>query len=124
MLVSLIVGSLLIAEAEPAAIIGTPEGTETTEVAYDTLAAGQAREAVDALEALRAENPGDPALLINLGSAYAELGEFAHAEAAYREAAESDIRYQLELADGSWVDSRRAARTALRNLQDNALAMN
>ncbi|TIX49864.1 tetratricopeptide repeat protein [Alteraurantiacibacter aquimixticola] len=121
---NLVMGALLFAQAGSVAIIGAPEGTETTEVAYETLAAGQAREAIANLEALRAENPGDPALLINLGSAYAELGDTERAAALYREAAESDIRYQLELADGSWVDSRRAARTALRQLEGNALAMN
>ena len=124
MLVNLTLGVVLFAQASSMAIIGAPEGTESQDVAYETLAAGEAQQAIANLEALRADNPGDPALLINLGSAYAELGDATKAAEYYRAAAESDIRYQLELADGSWVDSRRAARTALRNLEASRLALN
>ena len=124
MLSLLLFGALTLAEAENVAVLGAPAGAEQHEVAYDALAAGEAREAVANLEALRAENPGDPALLINLGSAYAQLGDVARAEACFREAADSETRYQLELADGSWVDSRRAAQTALRQLRERAVALN
>lgn len=120
----LLFGAMALADAENVAVLGAPEGVEQQEVAYESLAAGDAREAVTNLEALRAENPGDPALLINLGSAYAQLGDVARAEACFREAADSETRYQLELADGSWVDSRRAAQTALRQLRDRAVALN
>lgn len=120
----LLFGAMALADAENVAVLGAPEGVEQQDVAYDSLAAGEAREAVASLEALRAENPGDPALLINLGSAYAQLGDVARAEACFREAADSETRYQLELADGSWVDSRRAAQTALRQLRDRAVALN
>ncbi len=123
MLANLVFGALMFAQAGSLAVIDEP-ATEQREVAYDALASGEARAAIAALEALREENPGDPALLINLGSAYAALGDTARAEASYREAASSDIRYQLELADGSWTDSRRAARTALRALEQARLAMN
>ena len=119
-----LIGAMALAAAENVPVIGAPEGTEQHEVAYDALANGEAREAVANLEALRAENPGDPALLINLGSAYAELGDFARAAECYRAAADSEVRYQLELADGSWVDSRRAAQTALRLLEQRTLALN
>lgn len=120
----LLFGAMALADAENVAMLGAPEGVEQQDVAYDALAAGEAREAVANLEALRAENPGDPALLINLGSAYAQLGDVARAEACFREAADSETRYSLELADGSWVDSRRAAQTALRQLRDRAVALN
>ena len=123
MLAELLTGALFFAQAGSAAVIDEPQ-LEQREVAYEELSAGEARAAVAALEALRAENPGDPALLINLGSAYAAIGDVESAEAAYREAEASDIRYQLELADGSWVDSRRAARTALRALEQSRLALN
>jgi Flp pilus assembly protein TadD len=106
------------------AIVDEPAGLEQHDVAFETLASGQANAAVTALEALRSENPGDPALLINLGSAYAELGQLDQAEACFREAADSEVRYQLELADGSWIDSRRAARSALLNLEQARLALN
>lgn len=120
----LLFGAMALADAENVAVLGAPEGVEQQDVAYDALAAGEAREAVANLEALRAENPGDPALLINLGSAYAQLGDVARAEACFREAADSETRYSLELADGSWVDSRRAAQTALRQLRDRTVALN
>ena len=120
----LAIGALTLVQAEGVAVIGAPAGAEQQEVAYETLAAGEARAAVDRLEALRSENPGDPALLINLGSAYAEIGDTARAEECYRAAADSDIRYQLEMADGSWIDSRRAAQTALRQLASRGLALN
>jgi predicted Zn-dependent protease len=124
MFTTLMIGALALAQAETVAVIGIPAGAEQHDVAYDNLAAGEAREAVASLEALRAENPDDPALLINLGSAYASLGDAARAEAAFREAADSSTRYQLELADGSWVDSRRAAQMALRQLAARNLALN
>lgn len=106
----------------PAVVVS--DAIEQRDVAYDTLASGEAHAAVQRLEALRAENPDDPALLINLGSAYAELQQLDRAEAMFRAAATSQVRYQLELADGSWVDSRRAAQTALRQLRDRAVALN
>ena len=120
----LVIGTLLMAQASVAFVPSDSEGLEVREVAYGALSAGEARDAVQVLEALRVENPNDPALLINLGSAYAALGDIARAEECYREAETSEIRYQLELADGTWVDSRRAARMALRNLESNALALN
>lgn len=86
---------------------------EQKEVSYEALATGQNAKAITALEARLLSDPGDPALLINLGTAYARAGKPERAAAAYRAAIDSDTRYQLELADGSWVDSRRAARLAL-----------
>lgn len=124
MIANLVVGTLFLAQAGSLAVVGETGQTESHDVAYETLASGEARQAITNLEALREQNPGDPALLINLGSAYAELGDTETAAQYYREAAESDTRYQLELADGSWVDSRRAARTALRRLEESTLAMN
>lgn len=58
----------------------------------------------------------DPSRLINLGTAYARLGRTADARIAYEAAAASPIRYDLELADGTTMDSRWAARTALARL--------
>jgi Tfp pilus assembly protein PilF len=124
MIATLAMGALLITQASSLSIIGTPEGTETNDVAYETLSAGNASQAVRDLEALRTQMPDDPALLINLGSAYAEMGDHVRAEETYRAAIASDTRYELELADGSWVDSRRAARRALLDLQGEALALN
>ncbi|OYW45819.1 MAG: hypothetical protein B7Z08_12870 [Sphingomonadales bacterium 32-68-7] len=93
------------------------------DVSYEALAQGRHDQAIGALEARLLTDPGDPALLINLGSAYALAGKTERAAAAYRAAIDSDTRYQLELADGTWVDSRRAARRALATLdRQGALA--
>lgn len=108
--------ALLAAQASTATPIEST-GVETREVGYETIAAGEARAAIAQLEAARAENPGDPALLINLGAAYAAVGEFELAQQAYREAIASKERYELELANGDWIDSRRAARMALLSLE-------
>ncbi|HUD30726.1 MAG TPA: hypothetical protein VMQ93_17810 [Novosphingobium sp.] len=89
---------------------------DTTDVAYQELAAGQSQEAVRKLEAGGAAQSNDPAALINLGAAYARAGMADKALAAYRAAVASPERYDLELADGSWVDSRVAARMALRSM--------
>ncbi|APE27857.1 tetratricopeptide repeat protein [Aurantiacibacter gangjinensis] len=90
---------------------------ETRDVAYEELTSGEAASAIALLEAARVENPSDPALLINLGAAYAAAGEYARAEEAYRAAIASNERYELELANGDWIDSRQAARLALLSLE-------
>ncbi|WP_347304178.1 tetratricopeptide repeat protein [Croceibacterium sp. TMG7-5b_MA50] len=86
--------------------------TELREVAYEELMDGQTEAAVSVIEAELAERPGDPALLINLGSAYLRQGRAAEAATLFQQAADSRVRYDLELADGRWMDSRRAAKLA------------
>lgn len=85
-------------------------------VAYAELKAGDNRAAITRLTGERSLDERDPSRLINLGTAYARLGRSADAAAAYQAAAASPIRYDVELADGRYVDSRWAARTALSNL--------
>ena len=87
-----------------------------SDVAYSELAAGDAAAAVRKLE-VGAAGASDPALLINLGTAYARQGSTDKALAAFRAAIDSPERYDLELADGSWMDSREVARHALARLQ-------
>jgi Tfp pilus assembly protein PilF len=91
---------------------------EQRDVAYEALSNGQTAEAAASLEASLRQDPRDPATLINLGTAYARLGETARAEHSFRAALTSTTRYQLELADGSWDDSRSVARRALASLGD------
>ena len=99
--------------AEPATI-------EQHEVAYTEIATGHPDDAIHAIEARLITDPDDPALLINLGAAYARKGDPARAAKAFQAAIDSDTRYELELADGSWTDSRQAARRALDTLQRSA----
>lgn len=110
---------VLLAQAGPSAATTQPD-IETRDVEYDALVSGKARTAIAQLEQARAENPGDPALLINLGAAYAAVGEYSQAQQAYRDAIASEDRYELELANGDWIDSRRAARMALLSLDTSA----
>lgn len=106
---------LLLAQA-PVVVTGTatahPEG-DRVDVAYAQLAAGQTRAAIARIEGNRELSQDDPARLINLGTAYARLGDAARARSLYLAAVQSGDRYDLELATGQWLDSRRAARLAL-----------
>jgi len=87
---------------------------EQSDVAYHELAEGQTDAAI---ASLRAKAGNDPAALINLGTAYARKGMRAEALAAFTAAMKSDNRYELQLADGTWMDSRRAARMAAMRLE-------
>jgi len=112
---------LLQAGTAPAAATAA---TEINDVAFEAIAAGRTSDAIDKIQQLLAEQPEDPALLINLAAAHLQRGEYEYAAQAYQRAVESDDRYRLELADGSWMDSRLAARRGLEALQDHrALAM-
>lgn len=121
MLSLLAAGMMMAAQASPATPI--EGGTETREVAYEQIVSGENAAAIALLEEARQQQPEDPAILINLGAAYLESGDFDRAAQCYRDAIESDVRYRVELADGSWSDSRNLARRALRNLEASALAM-
>jgi hypothetical protein len=85
-------------------------------VAFAELKAGENQAAVEKLTGDTTLNARDPSRLINLGTAYARLGRTSDAAAAYDAAIASPIRYDLELANGSYMDSRWAARTARANL--------
>jgi len=95
--------------------------TELRQVAYDDLIEGRTQDAATELQGRLESDPDDPALLINLGAAYSRLGRRAEAAAAYDAAIASSTRYELELADGRWVDSRRAARLAQARLDGTTL---
>ena len=115
---------VLAALAAAAQLTSTPGAEPTTieqrEVAYEAIAAGRADDAIRTIEARLVADPDDPALLINLGAAYARRGDSERAARAFQAAIDSDTRYELELADGSWTDSRHAARRALETLQRSA----
>jgi cytochrome c-type biogenesis protein CcmH/NrfG len=89
---------------------------EQKQVAYEALVDGNAERALADLEPRLVQEPEDPALLINLGAAYARLGRSEMAAAAYQAAFDSRTRYHMELADGRWLDSRRVAQMALNSL--------
>ena len=105
------------AAAQSIVVVTAPQADESVlPVAYTELKAGENQAAVDKLAAETQLDKRDPSRLINLGTAYARLGRTVEAAAAYDTAIGSPIRYDVELANGDYVDSRWAARTALANL--------
>ena len=88
------------------------EPVEQVEVGFEELQGGNPHGAIAKIEATDSFGSQDPAALINLGNAYAQVGMTEKALSHYRRAMESDTRYELELADGRWMDSRKAARKA------------
>lgn len=96
--------------------VAEPAASDHVDVAYEQLAKHEPNAAIERIKANKDLDANDPAALINLGAAYAMLGQSQKAEECYRAAAASDARYELQLADGSWMDSRRIARVAMRNL--------
>lgn len=110
--------SALVVSSQPITSTPGPEPViyEERDVAFETLSSGRSAEAAAALEESLRQDPRDPATLINLGTAYARLGDEARAAQAFRAAMTSRTRYQLELADGTWGDSRAVARRGLDRL--------
>lgn len=87
-------------QSQPVTLSGAALGNESTKATISRiLASGKVEER-------------DPAALINLGAAYARLGQKDRALAMFRAAIASPERYDLQLADGRWMDSRAAARLA------------
>ncbi|WP_162225115.1 tetratricopeptide repeat protein [Erythrobacter sp. SG61-1L] len=119
--------ALLAASVSPAAAIAADtadSNVQSVDVAYEALSEGRTAEAIASLDGSAAVQTSDPAALINLGTAYARQGRIAEARAMFTAAAESRERYSLEMADGSWVDSRKVAKLALKNLEkSNGIAM-
>lgn len=115
MALTTLITAALLGQSAFSLAVDNPGAQRQPDVAYEELAAGRAEEAVRKLEAAGAAKSNDPATLINLGTAYAGVGRIDKAIVAYRAAADGE-RYELELADGSWMDSREAARTALGQL--------
>ena len=112
-----VLASVILAQAPIVAATHQPVEPAEVDVAYSELAAGMPAAAEARIEANRALDAQDPARLINLGAAYAAQGRTAQAEAMFKAAILSDRQYELELADGRWVDSRAAARMALAELK-------
>lgn len=86
---------------------------EPVDVAYEELAGGQNNAAIRRIERNDELERDDPARLINLGIAHARRGSDVEARELFTAAARNDRRYQLETAQGEWMDSRDIARRAL-----------
>ena len=122
MAATLLIAGLMLAQSASAI---TVEGQPQTDlVGYQALSAGRPDLAIARISADPVMSASDPAALINLGTAYARTGDQAAALARYQAALTSRDRYDLELADGRWLDSRAAARLAIGMLRrGEALAL-
>lgn len=115
MVATFLIASAVLANTS-APSITVDAGADRVDVAYEELMRGQPEAAILKIQSNKKLDVDEPAALINLGSAYARLGRTSEAQACYRSAIASNNRYDLELADGSWMDSRRAARLAVKML--------
>lgn len=115
---------LALAIAAQGSMVGTPSTVQdaeqvanaATELAANLIMTGQKQAALIKLEQERDMEPNDPAVLINLGIAYAQMGYEEKARAAFRVALLSPERQELATADGRTMDSRKLARQALQML--------
>lgn len=87
-----------------------------TDVGFEELTQGRAADAIETIRANDELAADDPSALINLGTAHKRMGQNEKAMEYYLAAANSDRRYELELSDGRWMDSKRAATLAIRSL--------
>jgi len=111
----LITAALLV---QSTAVLATekPE-QDQVDVAYEEMMAGHNRAAVDQIRASGLDRKGDPSALINLGTAYARMGQKDRAMACFKAALASKNRYDVQLADGRWVDTRQIARQSIAALE-------
>jgi tetratricopeptide (TPR) repeat protein len=120
MLMSLSVFALALAAAPLAPVPSSALGKNEPELAVQSLATGHADQALSTLEEASAADPQDAALLINLGIAYAQMGDDQRAGAAFEQALATDEMIELETADDTTTDSRRLARKELEMLERGA----
>lgn len=120
MSMTMLLASLALANGAPDAI-DVLGARDRIDVGYRELAEGHPAEAIARIRSNQMLETDDPAALINLGTAHARLGDARAANGYYRNALISSSRYDLQLADGSWMDSRQAARLAIRRLGENRI---
>lgn len=95
----------------------TMQGIEwPSDLAVAPLLARRSEEAIAILEQSRLSDPEDPAVLINLGIAYAQMGREAEARVAFTEALAARAALDLAISSGHVTDSRLLARRAIRML--------
>lgn len=88
-------------------------GYDKGALAYDALMAGDNHAAIEKLESGELK---DPAAMINLGQAYARTGRTGDAAKMFTAAMNSNRSFDLVLADGQVINSRKAAAIALNDL--------
>ena len=110
---AMLLAGLILAQAST---ITVEANRDRSDVGFRELVADRSAAAIDRIAANRTLDADDPAALINLGTAQARLGRTDAARDSYRAALASRQRYDLELQDGTWMDSRGAARLAIKML--------
>ena len=86
-------------------------------IGYEALMRGDNERAVFQIMANEQVSSGDPAKLLNLGRAYARMGDTDEAAKMFKAVLESRDSVDLVLADGSVMNSKVAARKAYASLQ-------
>jgi uncharacterized protein HemY len=113
---ALIAGTIAVAaQAKPDAIgeISYPNGS----IGYEALMRGENERAVSQILASVELSKNDPAKLLNLGRAYARMGQTEKAAEYFKAAMQARESVDLVLADGRVMNSKVAAREAFDNLQ-------
>jgi Flp pilus assembly protein TadD len=123
MIVTLILTGALLVEAPTSEPYFVKDNIERVDVAYQEMVQGRTDAAIARIRANKRLASDDPAAMINLGAAYARKGMTREALDCYKTAQASRDRFELQLADGSWMDSRRAARIAAAKLEGSAFAV-
>ena len=116
MIVTLLLSGALLVEAPLKKPYFPTDNLEHVDVAYQEMAQGRTDDAIARIRANKALASHDPAAMINLGTAYARKGMNREALECFQAAEVSHDRFELQLADGTWMDSRRAARIAAARL--------
>lgn len=120
MSVAIMLAGALFAQSTAGFTVPAPSG-DVPDVGYAELVRGHPAEAIEHIRASGALDQRDPTAYINLGTAYALLGRQAEAQRAYLDARTTAARYDVELSDGRWMDSRDAARMAARALENGQI---
>lgn len=98
----------------------TEIGYDAGSLGYAALLQGNYPAALEQMRAAQNEvSPAarrDPARLINMGLAYAKMGDVVSAREHYQAAIDTPVSFDIILSDGRVMDSRVAARHALRRL--------
>ena len=113
---ALVAGTISVtAQAAPgiAGEISYPRGS----IGYEALMRGDNQRAISQIMASEQVSKHDPAKLLNLGRAYARMGQTDQAAGYFKAAMQARESVELVLADGRVMNSKDAAREAYTNLQ-------
>lgn len=109
-LASIAIGAFGLAQTSSVALANAP--VQNSSASTEAVGA-QAKSAIASLQDALNADPTDPALMINLGIAFAQDGETEKARAMFKQAMVNSEPVDLETASGGWTDSKRLARKAL-----------